>query len=688
MIGSWDTPKSWLGNHLNSHTNLTEIEDALDLLWRNQIDPDQVNLGLAFYSRTFTVSDPGCMSPGCLFDSGGPKAPCTDAVGVMSNSEIMRHLSSKTSNVELNQAAAVKIVRSGREWLTYDDVDTWKLKLDFARRHCLGGAMVWAISQDTSDGRFSKELQSVTGYKSRAVTTIQTTVSLPGGILKEIYVNERSSDITKDQCRWTNCGEVCPSGWSAVRRSDPYKSSIRELMLDDTGCDGNGSRTFCCPPGDQPVCQWLFLNGGKCNPGCPYDYMFEVASTTAGCNNGKAQVACCSGETPALDVYRGCKWNGKENDCAISLGTKMCSWSKRFSTAIVSSWDGSGSQVCRDSDGRRGLRDYCCDVSDTNKAHWNKCAWYDNFALGLTPYADFEQCNGNCPAGKIKVALEKNEHMCKYGTMAYCCDAEGTASAKDMEDNLKDALKSWVSSPTCPNTGNKLSSRSAGAQYSDATPVKREQPQPSAAIVRSALQDIVANYPTSKLTKSTRDAWDDAVATKWKHLTAGSLSSMFSPLKDVVSSTELVADAILCNMNEWDGELEEDSGISIIHCPLNTLDAIDPGLLENPDDTEEDYQSTTIGTAFDLLSSPNPWRWIGIGRRAGGVRTFIVTCPNKHTFSVFSEKYPNGDHGDNLAKANGDNKRYYVDNQSGSCFVSGIADDGGRDDDDWVCKYD
>ncbi|KAH7305820.1 glycoside hydrolase superfamily, partial [Stachybotrys elegans] len=149
LHGSWDTPESWLGNHLNSHTNLTEIRDSLDLLWRNNIDPDQVNLGLAFYSRTFTASNPRCMSPGCLFDSGGPKGSCTNAVGVLSNAEISRKTGSKQSRTELDKKAAVKIFAQGRDWMTYDDEETWKIKLDFARSQCIGGAMVWAISQDT-----------------------------------------------------------------------------------------------------------------------------------------------------------------------------------------------------------------------------------------------------------------------------------------------------------------------------------------------------------------------------------------------------------------------------------------------------------------------------------------------------------------------------------------------------------
>ncbi|KAF5648627.1 class V chitinase [Fusarium sp. NRRL 52700] len=123
--GAWDTPKSWLGNHLNSHANLTEIKDAFDLLWRNKIDPDQVNMGLAFYACIFSVYNTGCMSPGCLFDAGGPKEPCTNAVGAMYNPEIMRKLGGKIGLGDLDKTAAVKTLKFGRTWLTYDDVEVW-----------------------------------------------------------------------------------------------------------------------------------------------------------------------------------------------------------------------------------------------------------------------------------------------------------------------------------------------------------------------------------------------------------------------------------------------------------------------------------------------------------------------------------------------------------------------------------
>lgn len=81
--GTWDGDNPYTQRVVNPHTNLTEISDGLDLLWRNKIDPSKVALGLGFYGRSFTLSDPSCNIPGCPFardrggSGGGNPGECT-----------------------------------------------------------------------------------------------------------------------------------------------------------------------------------------------------------------------------------------------------------------------------------------------------------------------------------------------------------------------------------------------------------------------------------------------------------------------------------------------------------------------------------------------------------------------------------------------------------------------------------
>lgn len=47
LHGIWDSINP-IGSHVYAHTNLSEIRLAMDLLWRNDVSPAKLNLGLGF----------------------------------------------------------------------------------------------------------------------------------------------------------------------------------------------------------------------------------------------------------------------------------------------------------------------------------------------------------------------------------------------------------------------------------------------------------------------------------------------------------------------------------------------------------------------------------------------------------------------------------------------------------------
>jgi GH18 family chitinase len=142
LHGVWDKGNKWLGEYLNSHTNLIEIDSALDLLWRNDIPPDRVVLGLGFYARTFTVASTTCKTPGCKFVSGGRSGLCSRDVGTLTNAEIADIIEEKGLTPTLYQKEAVKIITWDDQYIAYNDVDTYELKMEYARSLGLGGVMV------------------------------------------------------------------------------------------------------------------------------------------------------------------------------------------------------------------------------------------------------------------------------------------------------------------------------------------------------------------------------------------------------------------------------------------------------------------------------------------------------------------------------------------------------------------
>jgi chitinase len=50
--GVWDSTVESIGPYAYAHTNLTEIQLALELLWKNNINPERVVMGLGFYARS------------------------------------------------------------------------------------------------------------------------------------------------------------------------------------------------------------------------------------------------------------------------------------------------------------------------------------------------------------------------------------------------------------------------------------------------------------------------------------------------------------------------------------------------------------------------------------------------------------------------------------------------------------
>ncbi|EEQ31286.1 symbiotic chitinase [Microsporum canis CBS 113480] len=141
---TYDIHGVWDGN---------KISRGMDLLWRNNIDPSKVLLGLGFYGRSFQLADASCNTPGCQFSKeGGPESGgadagmCTGTRGVLSDYEINRILKFNSPEVSYDATAGVKWITWDKDqWVSYDDATTLKQKADLANSMCLGGTFAWAV---------------------------------------------------------------------------------------------------------------------------------------------------------------------------------------------------------------------------------------------------------------------------------------------------------------------------------------------------------------------------------------------------------------------------------------------------------------------------------------------------------------------------------------------------------------
>ncbi|EAW11971.1 uncharacterized protein ACLA_007300 [Aspergillus clavatus NRRL 1] len=102
LHGTWDSTDPYIGSVINAHTNLTEIEQTLDLLRRNNINLSKIQ-------------------------------------DIVANG----------ATVIGDKDAAITIVTwCNNQWVSYNNDNTLKAKMDYANQKCLGGVMVWASSTD------------------------------------------------------------------------------------------------------------------------------------------------------------------------------------------------------------------------------------------------------------------------------------------------------------------------------------------------------------------------------------------------------------------------------------------------------------------------------------------------------------------------------------------------------------
>jgi chitinase len=148
LHGVWDSSDP-IGNQVLAHTNLTEIDLALDLFWRVDVDPGKIVLGLGFYGRSFQLTDASCWKPGCAFRGPGIAGECTQTAGILSYREINDILTSTGATAYLDKGAAVRyLVYGNSSWVSYDDDVTFAAKIDYANKMGLAGLMIWAIDLD------------------------------------------------------------------------------------------------------------------------------------------------------------------------------------------------------------------------------------------------------------------------------------------------------------------------------------------------------------------------------------------------------------------------------------------------------------------------------------------------------------------------------------------------------------
>ncbi|KAJ2924337.1 hypothetical protein H1R20_g12762, partial [Candolleomyces eurysporus] len=145
--GPWDLAVQGEDGTAKPHTSSKDIMDAIVLYTRAGVDFNKVNLGLAWYGRTYAVG--GCTGTGCLMSGGGKPGPCTGESSIKSQTEIWNEIKDAKITPTYDSNTHTYWYNKDGDFITYDDTNSWNHKTEMAGRYCFGGTFVWSLDQGT-----------------------------------------------------------------------------------------------------------------------------------------------------------------------------------------------------------------------------------------------------------------------------------------------------------------------------------------------------------------------------------------------------------------------------------------------------------------------------------------------------------------------------------------------------------
>ncbi|KAK7004674.1 acidic mammalian chitinase [Biomphalaria glabrata] len=178
--GSWQKTTG-LNAPMFSNDGL-DVHSTISWYTNNGLRADKIFLGIALYGRTWTLADPSLNGVGAPAVDSGIAGNCTKEKGTLAYFEICDLLRNKGYTETLDYIGQQKYAYNGDQWVSYDDKQSLNIKMDYIDGFNLGGAMVWALSDDDFSGQFCGEgnysiLGYVTSRLSDQSTTFSTTVT-------------------------------------------------------------------------------------------------------------------------------------------------------------------------------------------------------------------------------------------------------------------------------------------------------------------------------------------------------------------------------------------------------------------------------------------------------------------------------------------------------------------------------
>ncbi|EAA03527.5 AGAP011033-PA, partial [Anopheles gambiae str. PEST] len=159
-------PNSWETGYTSSMLNV----DACVKAWLGAgLDPSKLVLGVPVFGHTFKLSSTSDTRIGAPTIGPGDAGPYTLEPGTLSYLEICEKLAAGDYTKTFSSVQQVPYAYRGNQWISYDDVNSIAIKVQYAKRMNLGGIMVWSIESDDARGICGEGQHPITSAVYREV---------------------------------------------------------------------------------------------------------------------------------------------------------------------------------------------------------------------------------------------------------------------------------------------------------------------------------------------------------------------------------------------------------------------------------------------------------------------------------------------------------------------------------------
>ncbi|KAM3519834.1 hypothetical protein MY4038_009654 [Beauveria bassiana] len=279
---SYDLHGVWDSN------NPMRIALAAELLWRVGVKPSQVSLGFGFYGRAFTLQDSSCTKPGCPFKEGARPGVCTDTSGYLAYYEVQDILQ-KNPDIKVihDKEAAVKYMAWDKDqWISFDDADTFKQKVEWADKIGFSGSLIWASDLDDYTWSAHKALLGREVASNNDISDPLVRRMLPGHTYEEYsteacYRHKDCADVNNPMVSGCASGYF-NAGYDVSDCGDDKKVKLTWLIF-LSYC--KYAKRICCPSSNEPkYCVWRGRPDliGDCNGQCQEGEMTVFESKRGG----------------------------------------------------------------------------------------------------------------------------------------------------------------------------------------------------------------------------------------------------------------------------------------------------------------------------------------------------------------------------------------------------------------------